>query len=385
MEPITIPFPRIRITAVKEHVLQAPLRERFGWSLGWTRTRTVTLVEVSTDAGLTGWGEGRCARELLAGNPEIILGRSPFEVEAIYDELRVPPSAQRRSGAPAAPGLDMAMWDLAGQALGVPVSRLLGRRYRDRIQAYCTALYRKDWPKPALGLAAEALWWKGAGYRAIKMKIGYGPRVDLENVAAVRDAIGADIGLAVDSNCAYDAGTALSLGRGLEQFDLLWWEEPLVADDLAGYARLKEGLRIPLAGGETESVDWLAAHYVQPRLVDILQPDLENVGLTGARRLSWLCWLNHLRLIPHNWGTSLRTAATLHWMSVCPPVTEALAAPAVMFEFDQTENPLRDAVIRDRIAIDPTDGCVKVPDGPGLGVEVLPEAVERYRIDLFAL
>jgi D-galactarolactone cycloisomerase len=201
----------------------------------------------------------------------------------------------------------------------------------------------------------------------MKMKIGFGPDTDVSLVQAVREAIGPHVGLAVDSNCAYDAGTAIALGRRLEPFDLMWWEEPLLADDQAGYRRLKESLRIPLASGETLSADEIIAHYIQPRLVDIVQPEIEIVGLTGGRRISYLCWLNRLRLSPHNWGTAVRTAAILHWMATVPAITHALHPTPVMFELDQTENPFRDAVIRQRIALE-ADGCVPVPSGPGLGV-----------------
>jgi D-galactarolactone cycloisomerase len=165
----------------------------------------------------------------------------------------------------------------------------------------------------------------------------------------------------------------------------MWWEEPLLADDFAGYGRLRAALRIPLSGGETGSADWLTLNYIQPHLVDILQPDLEHTGLTGARRLTHLCWLNRIRLVPHNWGTALRTAATLHWMSICPPLTPALNPPEPMFEFDQTEHPFRDAVIAERIAPEGPGAGVPVPTGPGLGVTVVPEAVQEFRTGLVTI
>jgi D-galactarolactone cycloisomerase len=188
--------------------------------------------------------------------------------------------------------------------------------------------------------------------------------------------------LAVDSNCAYDAGTCIRLGRRLEDFDLLWWEEPLLADDLEGYARLRQAVRIPLASGETENADWLAKHYIQPRLVDIVQPDLDHVGLTGAKMLARLCWIHHLRLIPHNWGSAIRTAATLQWMSSVPPLTPALNGPPILFEFDQTECPFRDAIVVEAFTLNPSCGSVMVPQAPGLGVTVIPEAVEEFRAGL---
>jgi D-galactarolactone cycloisomerase len=373
----------MRIVEVRLHKLAAPIKERFGWSLNWTAQRTVTLVEVLTEEGLVGWGDGGLYDELQR-RPEAVIGRSPFEVEAIFDELRTPPVQQRRTGSQWAGGLDVALWDLIGQALRVPVSQLLGRRYRTRIEPYCTALYRKDWPDLAAGLAEEARMWKALGFRSIKMKIGYGPETDATIVAAVRDAIG-DTGLAVDSNCGYDAGTAVALGHRLEPYNLLWWEEPLPAGDLAGYARLKDRIAIPIATGETLSTDQLVSDYIQPRLADIIQPEIEFVGLTGGRRLSYLCWLNHLRLVPHNWGTAIRTAAILHWMSTVPPLTQAITPPPAVFELDCTDNPLRDAVVRSPFRIDPSDGCIEVPTAPGLGIEVIRDAVDEYRVDLVTI
>jgi D-galactarolactone cycloisomerase len=373
----------MRIAEVRLHKLAAPIKERFGWSLNWTNQRTVTLVEVITDEGLIGWGDGGLYDELQR-RPDTVIGRSPFQVEAIFDELRTPPILQGRPGAQRAGGLDVALWDLIGQALGVPVSQLIGRRYRDRIEPYCTALYRKDWPDLAAGLAEEARTWKAMGFRSIKMKIGYGPEIDARIVAAVRDAIG-DTGLGVDSNCAYDAGTAVALGRRLEPYNLLWWEEPLSADDLIGYARLRSEIAIPIASGETLSTDQLIFDYIQSRLVDIVQPEIEFVGLTGGRRLSYLCWLNHIRLVPHNWGTAIRTAAILHWMSTIAPITQAIAAPPMLFELDCTENPFRDAVVRSPFRIDPADGCIAVPVGSGLGIEVIREAVDEYRVEMITI
>lgn len=379
-----MPLSDIRISSIRIHRLQAPLRERFGWSLNWTSVRTATLIEVRTDAGLTGWGDGFFGGETLLARPDLVIGRSPFEAEAIYDSLHPAPPKQARPGASVCGGLDTALWDLQGQALGLPCCRLFGRQFRDSVEPYCTALYRKDWPDLARGLAEEALDWKRRGFRTLKMKVGYGPEIDVRNVAAVREAVGPDIGLAVDANCAYDAGTAVALGRRLEPFDLLWWEEPVAADNHSGYRRLREALRIPLAGGETGDVDQLLTGYVAPRLVDILQPEVEIIGLTGARRLMRPCWLNDIRIMPHNWGTAVRTAAILHWMAACPPLTEALAPPPVLFEFDQTESPFRDAVIAEALAPG-ADGTVAVPTGPGLGVTVIPEAVAKFRTELITV
>ena len=371
----------MKITRVRIHKLSAGLRDRFGWSLNWTDRRAAMLVEVGTDCGLTGWGEGAFGGERLVRNPELVIGRSPFEVEAIFDDLRPPAEGQHDRGAPGSAGLDVALWDLVGKALNKPVCSVLGRIHTTRITPYCTCMYRKDWPDLTQGLAEEARQWVAKGFRILKMKIGYGPETDVGAVAAVRRAIGDGIGLAVDANCAYDAATALVLGRRLEEFNLLWWEEPVWGHDLAGYDRLRRLLSIPLAGGETCSADAVIRDYVAPRRLHIIQPDLDTVGLTGGRRVAHMCALNGVRLVPHNWGTHLRTVGELHWMSCFPRID----GWPQMFEFDQTENPLRQAVIRQNVEMDPADGCIPVPAGPGLGIDVVPEVVEEFRTELVTI
>lgn len=140
---------------------------------------------------------------------------------------------------------------------------------------------------------------------------------------------------------------------------------------------------------ETLPLDRLIIDYIQPNLIDIVQPEIEFVGLTGGRRLSYLCWLNRVWLIPHNWGTPIRTAAILHWVSTIAPLTEALAASPSLFEFDCTENPIRDADVREPFRVDPADGCMPVPHGPGLGIgvvrEAVREAVEEYRVEMITI
>lgn len=368
----------LRIRRARIHKLRAPLRERFGWSLNWATERTATLVEITTENGITGWGDGAAGEDVLLAHPERLIGRSLFEVEGIFDDLRPSAAHQERRGASHCGGLDTAIWDALGQAVGLPVSRLLGAVHSAEVRPYCTALYRKDWPDLAEGLAAEAVQWKTRGFRAMKMKIGYGIDTDVRIVRAVREAIGDDIGLAVDSNCAYNAGAAIALGARLEEFNLTWWEEPMLAGDLTGYARLRDRVRIPLAGGETMHCDELIRDYIQTRLVDVLQPEVELIGLTGARRITPLCWLNHIQLAPHNWGTAVRTAAILQWMAAMPPLTPGLESCPATFEFDQTENPFRDAVVETGFRLN-AQGTIDIPQTPGLGVRVIPEAVAKFR------
>jgi len=369
----------VKITTIRVHRLEGKLQRRFGWSLNWTDRRVGTLVEVETDNGLTGWGDGAVPDGALA-KLQGIIGRSPFEAEAIFDKMRAPGLLQGRAGEPMFGSLDVALWDLQGQALGLPVCKLLGRVYRTEVRPYCTALYRVDSDDLPRALADEAAGWKAQGYRTMKMKIGYGADLDIRCVEAVRKAIGEDTGLAVDSNCGYDAPTAIALGARLEAFNLRWWEEPLDALDFEGYARLRQSVRIPLASGESLTVDTLARDYIAPRLIDIVQPEVEWIGLTGARRITQMAWLQHIRVVPHNWSTAIRTATVLHWAATIPPPTIGLATGDVTFEFDQTEHPFRDVVVNETVKCD-GDGMMHVLDRPGLGVTIDREALKRFTVD----
>jgi succinate-semialdehyde dehydrogenase/glutarate-semialdehyde dehydrogenase len=225
-------------------------------------------VEVRTDCGITGGGDGAAGEDLLLARPEMVIGRSPFEVEAIFEDLRRYPGHQERPGASRCGGLDTAIWDALGQAVGLPVSRLIGAQHRTAVRPYCTALYRRDWPDLAAGLCAEARRWKAQGFQSLKMNIGYTPETDVRIVRAVREAVGGETGLAVDSNCAYSVGAAVALGRRLEEYNLLWWEEPILAGDLAGYGTGEDYETV------VNALEWYAQEMRHAR--DVILTDVEE-------------------------------------------------------------------------------------------------------------
>lgn len=389
-------FPDITITGIKIHSVRTLPPEPLGYGAAPTPDGITRLggsiVEVSTDAGLTGWGEGRWGGDILRKNPELVVGRSPFEVEAIFDELteleqvayhKVPRNA------PSQGGLDTALWDLVGQAAGKPISEVLGKRYRDRVMPYASAGYRKpSWNKDLLkGYADEYRRCVKDGFRAGKIKTGFGPTEDVAIVRAVREAVGDNFLIGIDSGTpgAYDDGTAVGLGRQLEEFNLHFWEEPINKWDVEGYHRLKETLRIPLASGEFLPVDWTIENYVNRKTVDIVQPDIIDTGLTGGQRIAHACTINRVRLVPHTWGGPIRNVASMHWVATLPSLSISRHQPPPLFELHLPEESAVWNLTEEPILVDQEDGMIPVPTGPGLGITINRDELERNRVDLIVI
>jgi D-galactarolactone cycloisomerase len=317
----------------------------------------------------------------------LVLGRDPLDISVIWDTLY---AAMLNSGlargvaVQALSGIDIALWDLAGKALGVPVYQLLGGAHRDRVVAYATGLYYTETADQTAALVREAEGYAAQGFLGMKMKVGgLTPQQDLKNVAAVRAAIGPDIYLSVDANQAYNAYTAIRVGRGLEDADVLWLEEPVPHDDLEGYRQVKAALRLAISGGEALYTRFAFRELIAQRAVDIAQPDVTNVGgLTEARRIAAMASTFGVQCFPHVWGTPIGLAAGLHLLAALPPMPSCrtplpfLQEPVL--ELDRTPNPLRDELSAHRF--DLVDGAVAVPRGPGLGVEPDHAALERFRV-----
>lgn len=385
----------LKIADVRCHVLQAKLDRPFAWSQNWARARGALLVEVRTDDGLIGWGEAGAGWEQQAARAVIetmfrplLLGRNPLDVEVAWQALHAAMlngGLSRGIAVQALSGVDIALWDLAGKALGQPVYRLLGGAYRDRVVAYATGLYYTETADQMAALVDEALGYVAQGFRGVKMKVGgLEPAADLRHVAAVREAIGPDVFLAVDANQAYNTFSAIRVGRGLEEADVLWFEEPVPFDDLQGYLRVKAATRLAIAGGEALYTRFAFRDYIARRAFDIAQPDVTNVGgLTEARRIVALTSTFGVQCFPHVWGTPIALAAGLHLLATiasnptCRNPQPFLQEPVL--EFDRTPNPLREELAEHRPEL--ADGAVAVLQGPGLGVEPDRTALDRFRAD----
>ena len=361
----------MKITDVIAHHLTYKTKHPYANSFMYNRSRSATVIEVRTENGLVGWGEGSGAPDQGALETHAI-GESPFDYEVIYDGL-----AQGGRNARAACGVEIALWDLMGKALDKPVYELLGGARRNEVTAYASGLFKLEGEDHAKSLYDEASRYRDQGFLAVKMKIGFGREVDEEIVASVRKAIGPDIALAVDANCRYDVATAIDVGRRIDAYDLLWYEEPIAPQDVDGYCEIKQALPMRLAGAE--SLQGLRAYreLVQRRALHLIQPDISIAGgFTEGRRIWSLATAHHVRTGPHMWGGIVRLAATLHWQATLPDDPVALNPFPCYLEYDMTENGIRTDLSPTTFLLE--DGMVKIPDAPGLGVEVAPEKLAKY-------
>ena len=387
----------MRISSIESFLLEAPIEPGFGWSQGWTEKRAVGLVKLITDDGIVGWGEGLSgpsAALVHDGFAPLLLDADPMQRNGLWQRMFQTLYNGNDAvgiGGSAISAVDTALWDIAGKASGLPVSALLGGRVRDRIAVYATGLYyseeclaaassRSPFPQ---GLLDEARMYMELGFAGMKTKVGGLPLAqDVRRVAAIRDAIGPDIFLMVDANQAYNATTAIRIGLELAALDIFWFEEPVNARDVESYLQVKCALPMAIAGGENLRTRYEFKDYIGRRAVDIVQPDVMNVGgITEMHRVASMANAFGILCNPHVWGSPVMIAASLHVAAAvpeCPParVPRPYQQEPVM-EFDRTPSPIREGIAE---PFDQTGGFLDVPTGPGLGVEIDEAAVRHLSV-----
>jgi L-alanine-DL-glutamate epimerase-like enolase superfamily enzyme len=339
-----------------------------------------TLVLVQTEDGVTGVGSVFTSQDLVQAALKVLLplyhGENALEPERVSEKLHQHTFWQGRGGAitHTISGIDIALWDILGKATGQPIGRLLGGRYRERVRPYASLLM--DEPER---MAGALLPLKEQGYRAFK--IGWGPfgrrgsyALDEAIVRAAREAIGPDNMLMVDAG-ASDAHWpngykwALRTAEMLASYDVYWFEEPLVPDALEDFVQLRRAARLPIAGGEVLTRRQSFTPWITAGAFDIVQPDVTKVGgISEERRIAWLAQEHGVRFIPHGWNTAIGLAADLQLASACPG-TE-------LVEY-LTGSPYIDHLTLGGWALDAA-GMLAIPDRPGLGIELDPEAVLRH-------
>ncbi len=379
----------MKIVDVKAHCLASRLETPFAFSQGWVARRGATIVEVLTDEGLTGWGESLCqglqppqiaAAAIEHAFKPLLVGVDPLNVEPLWHKLYTHTRDYGMKGAVVAAlsGVDIALWDLLGKALNQPVWRLLGGAQRERVQVYATGFYRERGQGEAARLADEARRRAEEGYGAMKIKLGFGLEDDLAVMAAVGRALeGKRVALLIDTNHAYGPAEAIRLGRALEEYKLRWYEEPVAAEDLAGYREVRAALATPIAGGENEFTAWGFRSLFEARAVDVAQPDLCAAGgYTACKHIAAIALAHGVQVNPHVWGSSVGQVASLHLICALPVANPSLFAAEPIFEYDCSSHPFRETLI-DR-PLHQRGGWLTLPGGPGLGIEVSREALQRF-------
>ncbi len=374
----------MKIACVRTHILHHDLARPFQSSFSTFRARRHLLVEVETDTGLTGWGECLGPADInaaaVAAMAPMVVGRSPLDIEPIWLELynQFRDQGQRGILHCALSGIDIALWDLAGKFFSAPVHQLMGGAWRQEVRAYATGGFRFEDEDHAASCAREMAGYVAEGFRAVKIKIGYGMRSDIATVSAVRDAIGPDIELMIDANHGYDALDAIAVGRACAKYDIQWFEEPVAPEALRAYQQVRAGQPIAVAAGETWHGRWAIDEALQQEAVQILQPDVCGVGgLSEARKIITLADIHQVRLVPHVWGTAVALAAGLQFHAILPPMPPSHEQRAPLLEFDRTDNPFRQDIVTS--PIEHKEGIVQVPQGPGLGITINRDTLRAYR------
>lgn len=362
----------MRITEIEAVVLKKPMERPLVVSRGSMAARTAVLVLVHTDEGITGLGESvgeptgvvAILRDHLG---PLLLGEDPFDIERLWEKSFASRIYWDLKGALviAMSGVDIALWDLKGKRLGVPVYQLLGGACRRTLRAYASDLF---WDEPQT-MAEAAATYVHDGFPIVKAHIGKDLEGDIARVKAIRHAIGEDAGLMIDINCAYDRPTAVRMGRRFEEFSPFWYEEPLRPYDVEGYRDLHHQVRIPLALGENEFTKHGFLDLFQQGAVDYIMPDPGRVGgLTEMKKIAALAEAFNRVVSPHNFSSGVLLAATLHFMAATPN--------ADLLEFDVTGTAIYDELLAEPLKVN--RGVVDVPQRPGLGVVLTDEVRERY-------
>ena len=369
----------MKISEVRTIALRGATHDH-GWPGGTDpNVQYNTLVEVYTDEGLTGLGSCYTTRALVEGSLELLrphlIGESGLEAERVSEKLRQSMFWLGRGGSVehAISGIDIALWDLMGKAVGQPVSRLLGGNYRDRIKPYASMLFEEP------GLLREKLAEQlERGFRAIKL--GWRPfgrvsrQYDELLIKTARDTVGEAVEIMVDAGGSeqfwpHGVNWAKETAKMLGAYGVTWFEEALKPDDVEGFKELKQASPVLIATGEVLTRRQSFQPFITSRALDIIQPDLTKCGgLSEGRRLGWMAYDHGVLLVPHGWNTAIGVAADL-------ALTAAL--PVARWVEYQTGVPYIEEIISPPFALD-SEGMLRVPTGPGLGITLNQDAISRY-------
>ena len=367
----------MKIVDVETIKLAAPLKEP--WRIANIEFNTMysNIVKVTTDEGYVGIGESLvrfapdATHSIIQELKPVLIGKDPFDIESLWEKMF---SIMRSRGhskgfmIEAISGVDIALWDLIGKVLKLPVYKLLGGCFRERIEVYASSLLFKNTDV----LVKEAIELVDEGFTSIKLKIGRNSETDIKNVKTIRDALGYNIKLMVDANGAYGFHTALKLGRKLERYEVYWFEEPLPPYDTHNYVKLSEKLDIPIAAGESEFTRYGFRDLLVSKAVNIIQPNVSRAGgLSECKKIATMASAFNIPYAPHTGASS----------SVCIVASLHLAACIqnfLIFEYMYPPNPLKDELLL-KPAFKLKDGYITVPTKPGLGIELNENTISKYQ------
>jgi L-alanine-DL-glutamate epimerase-like enolase superfamily enzyme len=347
-------------------------------------TQDALIIRVHTDEGVVGLGEvdssPTVAKAIVDAPPShaiarglrsILVGRNPLHIRRLWRDMLMGTIYFGRSGAAlqAIAGVDLALWDIAGKVTNQPAHTLLGGSYRDHVPVYASAIM-PDTPEEAGDMVAS---YGAMGYKAVKL--GWGPlgrvseTLDVALVRAARVAAGSR-DLIIDIGLAWDAAQAIKMARRFEEYDLLWLEEPLPPDDLDGYARLSDAVAMRIAAGEQETTLRGFVDLAERGHVSVLQPDLARAGgLTLCMQIAQYAVDHNVLCVPHAFSTGILVAASLHFTAAMPH--------GRLTEFTVSASPLARDLLTEPFRLE-SDGTVRVPQLPGLGVTLDEDVLRRY-------
>jgi L-rhamnonate dehydratase len=344
------------------------------------------IVKVHTDEGITGIGEvdsapiaaqgmilGPYSHTISSGLRHLLIGEDPFQTERLWEKMyRSNIYAGRFGiGIHAMSGIDLALWDIKGKALGMPVWKVLGGGFLTQIRCYASSLFGNT-PEETYELAGRFV---SQGFEAVKF--GWGPmgknaETDLALVASARRGLGPNADLMVDAGLVWDAKTAIQRARAFSEHNIFWLEEPLSPDDYEGYRKLSEATEVRIAAGEEESGRHAFARLIVEGKIDVVQVDLTRCGgFTEAMKIAAIAAQHGLPVANHGFTTYINVAAALHWLNAVPN--------ALIAEFVAQENTnLREFLTRQKIRA--RSGYLEIPQEPGLGIELDEDALTRFRV-----
>ena len=338
--------------------------------IGRAVKRDAVLVKVETDEGLTGWGEahhgrapGAIAKLIDTTIRELVVGMDALNTVGVWQrvyQMQLSSHGMGYATAMALSGLDLALWDIRGKAVGWPLYRLLGGASKP-IRAYAGGISLGYQPPETL--AEEAMGYVAKGYRAIKLRVGDNPRADVARATAVRAAVGDEIDILVDANTGYTVDDVRRVMPAYEELQIGWLEEPFPAQDYRSYQTAAGLGTVPLAAGENHYTRFEFTRLIEDRAVHFLQPDMSKTGgITETMRIAGMAYAWKLPFNPHTSATGINMAATIN-------VLASVDEPGY-FEGDVAKNnPFRDQVGGVPYVLD-ADGCVTPSEKPGLGIDV---------------